>query len=181
MKKSKRDVAKHLIQCLGIGIILSVIGWISTGLNAELLIAPFGASSAILFCLSESLVAKPRNVIGGYFISSAVGVTASNFLGNSTWSISLAVSVSILLMALTNTMHPPAGAIPIVAITSMSGWVFILFPVLSGAIILTLASVFHNKVFQRLLTLRPTEEEELREAPEDKTTKQAALIEPNDN
>ena len=43
-------------------------------LNANLLIAPFGASCVLVFAIPQSPLAQPRNVIGGHLIAPAAGL-----------------------------------------------------------------------------------------------------------
>ncbi len=65
------------------------------------------------------------------------------------------MGLSIALMELTGTLHPPAGADPIVVILAKAGWSFILSPVLGGALlIVATAFVYHRIVSQRSYPIR---------------------------
>jgi CBS-domain-containing membrane protein len=56
-----------------------------------------------------------------------------------------AVAVAIGVMQLTRTVHPPAGADPLVVITTVASWKFLLMPVFAGSILLVVcALVFNN-------------------------------------
>jgi CBS-domain-containing membrane protein len=70
-------------------------------------------------------------------------------------SSALAVSVSIVLMQMTKTLHPPGGATALIAnigsekIRSL-GYIYVLNPVLAGVVILLLvALVFNNMTVNR--------------------------------
>ncbi|EOX4357309.1 HPP family protein [Vibrio cholerae] len=111
------------------------------------LMAPFGATCVLLFAVPISPLAQPRNVIGGHLISASIGLAALYALGDSYVVMSLAVGVSIMTMQYLRAVHPPAGANPIVIILagkSIVGFDFLLFPVLSGSIILILISTLVN-------------------------------------
>jgi CBS-domain-containing membrane protein len=63
--------------------------------------------------------------------------------------IALGVGLAIAAMMLTDTMHPPAGANPIVVAFTHASWMFVAAPVLIGAVtIVALGAAY------RLLTTR---------------------------
>jgi len=111
------------------------------------IMAPFGASCVILFALPESPLAQPKNVIFGHFLTALTGVLVAHFLPITPLTIAAATGIGIGLMVITSTIHPPAGANPLVillASPSAPEWSFLLFPVLSGAILLVvIASIYH--------------------------------------
>ncbi|SFE80652.1 HPP family protein [Paenibacillus catalpae] len=119
----------------------------TTGL--ALLMAPFGASCVIVFALPDSPLAKPRNVIGGHFISTLTGLVFLHAFGHHAWTLAAAASLSIVFMQLTKTLHPPAGADPLVVILSGADWSFLVTPVLAGSLLLVGLSAVY-RLFQRL-------------------------------
>ncbi|NIK69402.1 HPP family protein [Paenibacillus sp. BK720] len=118
----------------------------TTGL--ALLMAPFGASCVIVFALPDSPLAKPRNVIGGHVISTFTGLAFLHAFGQHAWTLAAAVALSIVLMQVTKTIHPPAGADPLVVILAGAGWSFLLTPVLAGALLLVGLSAAYRFVLQ---------------------------------
>ena len=52
----------------------------------------------------------------------------------------LADGSAIALMMLTRTVHPPAGSNPVIVFLLQPGWDFLLYPTLSGALLLVLAA-----------------------------------------
>ena len=56
------------------------------------------------------------------------------------------IGLAIFIMMLTNTIHPPAGANPIIVILGGKGLSFILMPVAIGAVIITLFAIIYNKM-----------------------------------
>ena len=99
---------------LGGFLVIFLLAQLTQSLHALLLIAPFGASCVLVFALPQTPVAQPRNLIGGHLISTAVGLAVFALLGASPLSYALAVGAAIAAMQLTGTLHPPAGADPIV-------------------------------------------------------------------
>lgn len=98
--------------CLAI-LLLQAMG---QGLHTPLLLAPFGASCVLLFVAPQSEFSRPRNVLLGYGIATLVGFVALWLFGEQWWTVAVAVGVTIGFMCLTHTVHPPAGAHPIVIV-----------------------------------------------------------------
>jgi CBS-domain-containing membrane protein len=113
----------------------------------NLLIAPFGASCVLVFAIPQSPLAQPRNVIGGHLISTAAGLSVFGMLGQTPLAFALGVGLAIAAMLLTGTVHPPAGADPIVVILAGASWPFLFVPVLIGTVcIVLLGAGFHRWV-----------------------------------
>jgi len=77
------------------------------------IIASIGATAFIVFAMPKSITAKPRNVIGGHLVGFLSGclcalIPHSSFL-YSILLYSLAVGLSIFIMVVTDTEHPPAS------------------------------------------------------------------------
>ncbi|MDD9271688.1 HPP family protein [Paenibacillus sp. GCM10023248] len=107
--------------------------------------APFGASCVIAFALPHSPLAQPRSLIGGHVLSTLVGLLALAAFGVHAWSLALAVGAAITLMQLTRTLHPPAGADPLLVMLSGASWGFLLTPVLLGAALLVLVALLYHR------------------------------------
>ncbi|MFG1263990.1 MULTISPECIES: HPP family protein [Xanthobacter] len=141
----------------GFGAFLAILllGLAQDGSGVLLLIAPFGASCVLVFALPQSPLARPRNVVGGHVLSTAVGVVVLSFCGAAPWAVAMGVGVAIAVMLLTDTLHPPAGADPIVAMLMGASWTFALMPVAVGAMaIVLLATGFHRYVTRRPYPIR---------------------------
>ncbi len=145
-----RKLGFAAISGLGGFVVIFLLAQATASFHTVLLIAPFGASCVLVFALPHSPLAQPRNVIGGHLVSVAVGIAVYALCGAAPWSFGLAVGLAIALMELTGTLHPPAGADPIVAIMAKAGWTFLLSPVLAGAVlIVACAFAYHRIVSQR--------------------------------
>ena len=113
------------------------------------LIPPFGASLVLVMAVHDSPLAAPRNVFFGHVLSASSGVLIFYFLGDSPISIALALSLAIALMMLTKTIHPPAGANPIIAIVGAKGFEFVIMPVAIGASFIVIFALLYNKIWKR--------------------------------
>jgi len=112
--------------------------------NLALLAPPFGAAAVLFFAAPEAPLAQPKNAIFGHLLSAVVGTTVFYFLGSSWFSIALSVALAILLMVLTDTVHPPGGATAFLAVASKKGFYFIINPIMLGvAILFVVALVVH--------------------------------------
>lgn len=116
-----------------------------------MIIGSFGASAVLIYGAIRSPLAQPRNLIGGHVLSAVVGVAAYRYLGGQPWlAAAMAVSVSIALMHLTKTLHPPGGATALIAVIGGDsvhslGYLYAIIPVAVGAcVMLTIALIVNN-------------------------------------
>jgi CBS-domain-containing membrane protein len=145
MKKYESMLLGALGATLGI-VLLQVL---SETANLALLVAPFGATFVLVFALPESPLVKPRNIIGGYLISTITGLGFYELLGNNSLSLGLAFGLTFVLMQLTKTLHPPAGSVPILIMFSEIDWTFVLTPILVGVILILLYEKFYKFVLKK--------------------------------
>ncbi|MGQ9824510.1 MAG: HPP family protein [Desulfotomaculales bacterium] len=127
---------------LGIG----TVTFLAFRYGLPLLVPSFGATAVLVYGAVNSPFAQPRNVVGGHLVSAATGVLVYQLMGSGWLSLTLAVSLAILFMLLTRTVHPPGGATAFVAVWNGQGYLFILTPVLVGAVVLVLIALFVNNI-----------------------------------
>ncbi len=82
-------------------------------LQEAVVVASIGATVFIVFATPESLTAQPRNVVGGHVVGILSGALA-HMIPHSTFTQSttvyaLAVGLSMFIMVVTDTEHPPAS------------------------------------------------------------------------
>jgi CBS-domain-containing membrane protein len=120
--------------------------------DAMLLIGSFGASAVLIFGVVSGPLSQPRNLLGGHFISALVGVTMLQIFSDTLWlAAALAVSVSIFLMHLTRTLHPPGGATALIAVIGSAkihalGYMYALVPVTAGAFVMLVVALIVNNI-----------------------------------
>ena len=113
------------------------------------LIPPFGASMVLVMAVYESPLAKPKNLILGHILSALSGVIIFYLLGNTFVSLGLGVALAVFVMMITNTVHPPAGANPIIVILTGQSIRFVFLPVAVGAVIIVVFAYLYNKLLKR--------------------------------
>lgn len=88
--------------------------------SLPLLLASIGGSAVIVFGMPDSRMARARSLYGGHAVGIAAGFVAV-LLGRSDYAIAGAVAVSLIVMLLTDTVHSPAGADPIIVASAGAG------------------------------------------------------------
>lgn len=125
---------------LAIACVASTADWLSL----SLLLGSFGASCVLVFGFPDLPFSQPRNLVGGHVLSSLVGLILLYSCGPQWWALALAVGTAIVLMMATRTVHPPAGSNPVIIFLAQPGWDFLLFPTLTGALLLMLVALVYN-------------------------------------
>ena len=136
-----------------IGILFTALlsRWIAgTAGDALWMVAPMGASAVLVFCMPASPVAQPWAVVGGNVLSALVGIACSRWIGDPAIAAATAVGLAIGLMFATRCLHPPGGAMALLAALSHTDrFEVAFFPVLANAVLLTLAGIVYNSATRR--------------------------------
>ena len=149
-KNLLKNYQNVLISSLGAFLCIFLIAYLNSVDETNIwLIPPFGASLVLVMAVHDSPLAQPRNVFFGHILSASSGVFLFYLLGNSPISISLALSLAIILMMITKTIHPPAGANPIIAILGAKSFEFVIMPVATGALFIVIFAFVYNKIWKR--------------------------------
>ncbi len=120
--------------------------------DSTLLIGPFGATAVLQYAAIKSPLAQPRNLLGGHIISGLIGVSCQQLFGSVTWvAAPLAVSLAIVAMQITKTLHPPGGATALIAVIGGAkihnlGFMYAFFPVGTGAFIMLIVALIVNNL-----------------------------------
>ncbi|HEY0772342.1 MAG TPA: HPP family protein, partial [Sphingobacteriaceae bacterium] len=153
-KETLVDYHEHIWTFIGSFVGIALIGF----LNREILsvsdnlflVGSFGATSVLIYGVINSPLAQPRNLIGGHVLSAIIGVTVALAIKEVWLAAAIAVSVSIVVMQITKTLHPPGGATALIAIIGSEkikamGYWYVVSPILSGvSILLIVALIFNN-------------------------------------
>jgi CBS-domain-containing membrane protein len=127
-------------------IAILVISFLADFTKQPLVLGSFGASCFIVFIVPDSPFAQPRNVIGGHFISTLVGLVFLHLLGPEWWSMALALATALTCMQVFRVPHPPAGSNPLIVFLVGANWDFLFMPTLLGAILLVVVALFYNNI-----------------------------------
>jgi CBS-domain-containing membrane protein len=137
---------------IGIGAVSYINYNILDGTDLVMIIGSFGASAVLIYGVTNSPLAQPRNLVGGHIISALVGVTVQMTMGDIRWLAgAVAVATAIAVMQVTRTTHPPGGATAYIAVIGSAkihnlGYLYALVPAASGAIIMLLVALVVNNL-----------------------------------
>ncbi len=147
-------IAAGIFGTIGITF-LGLMGIVS---GNALLMAPLGATAVLVFGLPDSPLSGVRHVIGGHALSMSIGllclfIVSSVAPASPSWLVMMGAGVgtglAIALMLASKTVHPPAGANPMVLLFSGLSFpdatLLIALPGVFGAVLLYLVAVFMRK------------------------------------
>ncbi|KAK2000905.1 HPP family protein [Colletotrichum falcatum] len=165
-RKSKPNNTGNLVPifwaCIGVFSGVAVVALVSQHVplfkqhGAPIIVGSFGAAAVLEFYSIESPLAQPRNSVFGQVLSAAVGVAVCKLLQLSPHFESirwlggaLSCALATTVMALTKTVHPPAGATALLAVVDNGvvrlGW--ILVPIVAlGSVVMLFIALFINNV-----------------------------------
>ena len=136
-----------IVAGISAAIVISILAYLTLETSSGIwLMFSFGATVFLVFVLYNLETAQPKNVFFGHLISILVGIIFNETVGLSFYSLGLSVGIAVVLMVYFKVMHPPAASNPLVALTMDLSYDFILFPVITGTIIIILMSVLINRI-----------------------------------
>ncbi len=139
-------VARLLWCAAGAAVGLGLVLWLVNPPAATLLLASFGGTAVFLFGLTRAPAAQPRALFGGHLGGALIGVCCYQYLGDATWVYVLALVLSLVFMLITRTVHPPAGANPLLMLHAHAGFSAVLQPVGLGIVILALVAMAWSRL-----------------------------------
>jgi CBS-domain-containing membrane protein len=152
MKKifNKKNILDNFLSAFGAFLCISLLSFLHFSEYGDIwLIPPFGASMVLVMAVHNSPLAEPKNIFLGHTLSALSGVVIFALMGSSFISLGIAVGLAVFVMATFDSIHPPAGANPIIAILGGKGLSFVLMPVALGAVVIILFALFYNKLLGR--------------------------------
>ncbi|MDH5778303.1 MAG: HPP family protein [Gammaproteobacteria bacterium] len=136
---------------LGIAAIYAVGDFQDLPIQENLfLVGSFGATAVLIYGIPLSPFAQPRNVVGGHLVSALVGVSCHVLLAEHMMlAAASAVSLSIVFMHLSSTLHPPGGATALIAVIGGEGiyklgYSYVIAPIGAGAVIMLIVALIVN-------------------------------------
>ena len=147
---NKQALINALFSSLGAFVCIGFLAYLNSSIEGAIwLIPPFGASMVLVMAVYDSPLAKPKNLILGHILSALSGVMILYLLGNTFISLGLGVALAVFVMMMTNTVHPPAGANPIIVILTGQSISFVFLPVAVGALIIVVFAYLYNRLLKR--------------------------------
>jgi CBS-domain-containing membrane protein len=148
----KKNPQNYILQSLlALAAMLVILSFVEI-LTRTAIVAALGASTFIVFAMPNSRTASPRRLIGGHIVGIICGL-ACYYLFNGglllndladdydiiTWfSYALSVVLSLFVMTVTDTEHPPAASTALGIAAFGVSWQIVVF-VISFAVFLSLA------------------------------------------
>jgi CBS-domain-containing membrane protein len=120
----------------GASIAIALALWFVGRHEGPFLLASLGGSTVFLFALRDTEAAQPRALFGGHLGGALIGILCFQIFGDALWVSAAAVALTMVWMVATRTIHPPAGANPLLMVHNHAGFDALLNPV--GIAVLTL-------------------------------------------
>lgn len=145
--------------CLGIGLCVLIVDVFPIGETLHLaLIAPLGASAVLAFAVPNAPLAQPWSAIVGNTLSALVAVAVLSVYAGA-WAPPLVVGLAILAMLFARALHPPGGAVALLAALDPapvigSGLTYALIPVGAMTALLVVSAVIYNRLTDRIYPFR---------------------------
>jgi len=118
----KQTILRLLWVLAGASIALALALHVVRPADSTLLLASLGGSTLFLFVICYQL------------------------FGDTTWVMVIAVLITIAVLILTKTVHPPAGANPLIMISAHAGFVDIWTHVFAGVLVLALTTYLWSRL-----------------------------------
>ncbi len=145
MENPFRPAEKYKPQIVLITVVFSFIGiaflgLVDMNLHNQYIVASFGSTAVLIYAAPKAPFSRPKNVFFSHLFAAAVSLVivwifdAAGLFDDLKWIVcGLCVSISILVMMFTGTIHPPAGATALtVAISYITDPLFLIFPLAIG-------------------------------------------------
>lgn len=144
LNKFRQNRTHYVVQSLGAAAAVFAALWVMSMRDA-VIIASIGSTAFTVFAMPTSRTAAARSVVGGQLVGLLSGslcavIPHSSFLV-STLVYSLAVGLSVLVMAVTDTKHPPASGTALGVAMAGASWNCGL-AVIAGVVLLSLLHHF---------------------------------------
>jgi len=138
--------------CIGMMLVYAMTRAVFGPGHALVVAAPVGATAVLLFAIPHSAMSQPWPVVGGYAISTTVGVACAMLVPNELVAAGLAVGLSVAFMHYLHCLHPPGGAIALMAVIGgdpirQMGFNFVVAPVLINVLIVVAAAIVFGAFF----------------------------------
>jgi CBS domain-containing membrane protein len=149
------SVGERLRSTLAAFVAVLVVGYVSSrfiqGAGLLVLVTSMGASAILLFVTPNSPLSQPWPLLGGHLIPALVGVACAQAIPDPWVASAAAVALAILAMHFTHCLHPPGGAVALVAVLGgeairAEGYHFVLAPVGVNVLLLLAAALVINNL-----------------------------------
>jgi CBS-domain-containing membrane protein len=134
------------VRAVGGALGIAVMTTLAHAAGEPLMTVPFATSIVLVMGSPEASPAQPRAIVGGHLLSALAGMACAATFGDAFWVPALGVGLAIALMHAAGAFHPPAGISPLIITNAHATPLFLLSPVLSGALILTAYAFAYHRL-----------------------------------
>ena len=132
-----------------VSAVIMLLKYLGDATNHPLMIAPFAATLMLIFSVTHSPFVRTKNIVGGYIAGSLSAIALYKLFGANIWTLAASAGLTVLVMEITHTLHPPAAALPIVMVSDHASWSFLWTPLAIGVAILVVAAIAHRQFIKR--------------------------------
>jgi CBS-domain-containing membrane protein len=129
-------VSVILYRAVGAGVAIALMEVLARFAGEPMSRVPFVTSIVLAMALPNSEPAQPRAILGGHIVSALSGWVAFALIGNGEAASAIAVGLGTLMMMVSRTLHPPAGIDAFLVVSYGLPAVWLINPVLIGALLL---------------------------------------------
>ena len=121
-----------------------------TPTTSAVFLASLGGSTVFLFGVTRAPAAQPRALFGGHLGAALIGILGYQAFGESLWVYLLVEVVALWVMLLSKTVHPPAGANPLIMVHGHATFAALWQPVAVGVLSLAIVAVVWSRLYPGL-------------------------------
>lgn len=133
---------------IAIGLVALVSQLSLSGRDVPFMVVSIGASAVLLFATPTSTLSSPWAFVGGHLVSVIIGITCAKWVPSLPVAMALAVSLSIVAMFYLRCLHPPGGAVALLAVVGDDsvhslGFQFVITPVLLNVMVMLACAILY--------------------------------------
>jgi len=156
IERSRTSKSEKIVATIGAILGISITFYISyllIGLEGAVFLVPsMGAAAVLLFAIPHGALSQPWALFMGNLVSACIGVASYMLVPNIFIAAGLAVGLSIGVMHLLNSIHPPGGATALVAVVGGPvihdlGFMYVLSPIFINVLSMFVIAVVYNSIF----------------------------------
>lgn len=145
-RSHKRNFGDVIWSALGAAIAIGLALWLVADDHSTLLLASLGGSTVFLFALTDAEAAQPRALFGGHLGGALIGILCYQLSGDALGVSVVALVLTMVVMVATRTIHPPAGANPLLMVHHHANFMALLKPVGLGVLTIFLVAVIWSRL-----------------------------------
>ena len=154
----KKHIWTYLFQCLLAAFAVLLVLLILDSTHQTAIIASIGASAFIVFTAPNAFSSRVRSLLGGYMIGSVTGIGCSllaellDTAGTEGWGTTvialgaISVGISIFLMVITDTEHPPAAGLALAFVLNTWNLKTVIVVFFAAVLLSLVKRLFHNRL-----------------------------------